>query len=131
MAFLEDALSRAILDAFFLVFNRLGFGFLEAVYVRALVIELERAGHTVEREAPVEITYDGIVIGSYRADLLVDGRLIVEVKTDASFTSGPERQLLNYLRCSDLEVGFLLVFGIKPRFKRLIHTRDRKLAPTK
>ena len=72
----------------------------------------------VQREALIQVGYDGIVLGTYRADLLVEGRLIVEVKTDIGFGGGPERQLRNYLRCSDIEVGILLVFGLKPRFKR-------------
>jgi GxxExxY protein len=65
--------------------------------------------------------------GNYRADLLVDDRLILEVKTDTNPAfSGAERQLRNYLKCSNIEVGLLLVFGLKPRFKRLIRTQDRK-----
>jgi GxxExxY protein len=122
----EEALTRAALDAFYRVYNRLGFGFLESVYVNALTLELRRDGLQVRREAPMAVVYDGVVIGSYRADLLVNDRLILEVKADVSLTAGPERQLLNDLRCSDVEVGILLMFGLKPRFKRLIHTRDRK-----
>jgi GxxExxY protein len=127
----EHDLSRAALDAFYRVYNRLGFGFLESVYVNALAIELERDGHAVRREAPIAVMYDGIAIGNYRADLLLDGKLILEVKADVSFTGAAERQLMNYLRCSDVEVGILLVFGLQPRFKRLMHTRDRKPVTSK
>jgi GxxExxY protein len=122
----ED-LTRAAIAAFYRVYDRLGFGFLESVYVGALVVELERAGYRVQREAPIAVHYDGVAVGNYRADLLVDDRLILEVKTDTNPAfSGAERQLRNYLKCSNIEVGLLLVFGLKPRFKRLIHTQDRK-----
>lgn len=131
MAVFEHDLSRSALDAFYRVYNRLGYGFLESVYVNALALELQRDGHQLQREAPIAVTYDGVVIGNYRADLLLEGKLILEVKADVGFTGGGERQLMNYLRCSDLEVGILLVFGLKPRFKRLIHTRDRKLTQNK
>jgi len=131
LVLIEQALSRAAIDAFYRVYNRLGYGFLESVYVGALVVELQRDGHIVEREVPIEVAYDGVVLGFFRADLLVDRILILEVKADSEFTAGPERQLMNYLRCSELEIGILLVFGMKPRFKRLIHTRDRKLTQNK
>jgi len=127
----EHDLSRAALDAFYRVYNRLGYGFLESVYVNALALELERDGHQLQREAPIAVTYDGVAIGNYRADLLLEGKLILEVKAEVRSTGGAERQLMNYLRCSDLEVGILLIFGLQPRFKRLIHTRDRKLTPNK
>jgi GxxExxY protein len=126
LSFLEEELSRAVIQAFFRVYDRLGYGFLESVYVAALVYELTKAGYTVQREAPVQVVYDGVVLGTYRADILVERRLILEVKTDTGLSAAPERQLRNYLRCSGIEVGILLVFGLKPRFKRLIHTRDRK-----
>src|SRR5262245_41944311 len=116
----DDDFTRPTLDAFFVVFNRLGHGFLERVYVNALTKELRRAGLDVENEVPVDVIYDGDCIGHYRCDLIVGGKLIVEVKSDAVVSSGPERQLLNYLRCSRIEVGLLLSFGIAPRFKRLV-----------
>lgn len=127
----EHELTSAALGAFYRVYNKLGYGFLEAVYVNALAVELERSGRRVQRELPIEVMYDGVVVGHYRADIIVDGRLILEVKGDSHLAAGPERQLMNYLRCTELEVGLLLMFGIKPRFKRLIHTRDRKLFTNK
>jgi GxxExxY protein len=124
---IERELIRLILQAFYLVYDRLGYGFAESVYVSALAHELEKLGLQVHREAPVSVGYEGQVFGQFRADLLVEGRIILEVKADISPGFGPQRQLLNYLRCSNLEVGLLLVFGLRPWFKKLIHTRDRKM----
>jgi len=115
-----------VIGRFYTVYTRLGYGLLENPYVGALEIELRRAGHEVAREVPIAARYDGIVVGSYRVDLLVDQQLIVEVKAEPCLTGVHERQLLNYLRCSDVEVGLVLCFGIQPQFKRFIHTRDRK-----
>lgn len=119
-------LTRAALTAFYTIYDQLGYGFLEGVYVAGIAHELQKAGLDVAREAPLEVRYDGVVLGHYRADLLVERKLILEVKTDLGSLGGPERQLRNYLKCSNIEVGLLLVFGLQPRFKRLIHTSDRK-----
>ena len=123
---LEEELTRQAIGAFYAVYNRLGYGFLENLYVAAMVIELERLGLKVVREAPIPATYDGILLGNYRADLLVNDRLIIEVKAASGASGVHERQLRNYLRCSDLEVGLLLVFGIKPEFRRVVHSQAFK-----
>jgi GxxExxY protein len=94
--------------------------------VGGLLIELKRRGLHVEREVPVPVEYDGEIIGTYRADLLVENRLVIEVKAEIALTGVHERQLRNYLRCTKLELGLLFVFGVKPEFKRLISTREFK-----
>jgi GxxExxY protein len=81
-----------VLGAFYAAYNKLGYGFLENVYVGAMVVELERRGHRVEREVPIPVEYDGIIIGTYRADLLVDNQLILEVKAEAAATGVHERR---------------------------------------
>lgn len=127
MVLIDEVLTRSAIGAFYATYNKLGYGFLENVYIGALVIELQRRGHRVEREVPVAVLYDdGTVIGTYRVDLLVDDRLIIEVKAEAAATGVHERQLRNYLRCTKLEIGLLFVFGIKPEFKRHLHTNDQK-----
>jgi GxxExxY protein len=128
---IEHELIGSAVDAFCRAYDRLGYGFAESVYLNALMYELESAGLNVQSQMPVSVGYDGRTFGVFRADLLVEGRLIVEVKADISPGFGPQRQLLNYLRCSHIEVGLLLVFGIRPWFKKLIHTRDRKLGVKK
>jgi GxxExxY protein len=123
---IDEGLTRSAIGAFYAVYNKLGYGFLEQVYVGGLVIELKRRGLHVEREVPTPVEYDGIVVGTYKVDVLVEHRLIIEVKAEAALTGVHERQLRNYLRCSQLELGLLFVFGIKPEFKRLISTREFK-----
>jgi GxxExxY protein len=123
---IEEALTGSAIGAFYAVYNKLGYGFLENVYVGGLVIELQRRGHRVQREVPIAVEYDGVVVGTYKVDLLVDDRLVIEVKAEAALNGVHERQLRNYLRCTKLEIGLLLVFGVKPEFKRHIHTNDFK-----
>ena len=93
---------------------------------RRIVIELEKRGHRVEREVPIAVYYEGVIIGSFRADLVVDNKLIVEVKAEPMLTGLHERQLRNYLAGSAYEVALLLGYGPKPEHRRVIHTRDRK-----
>jgi GxxExxY protein len=126
MILIEEALTRSVLGGFYDSYNKLSYGFLENVCVGALVIELERRGHRVAREVPIAVYYDGIIIGSFRADLVVDNKLIVEVKAEPALTGIHERQLRNYLTGSVYEVGLLLGYGPKPEHRRVIHTRDRK-----
>jgi GxxExxY protein len=123
---IEGALSKEALTAFHVVYRDLGFGFLESAYRNALAVELRYRGLTVEREVLTELVYRGVNIGKYRMDLLVNHRLLIEVKAINSLTEVDERQLLNYLRCSRVEVGFLFNFGPKPQFRRKIFTNDHK-----
>src|SRR6185436_8424248 len=108
--------------------DQLGHGFLESVYRRALAIELRSLGLAVVEEAALEVWYRGTKIGRFRADLLVEKRVIVEIKTGRAFSDPDRKQLLNYLRASDIEVGLLLLFGPTPVFKRLVFENSRKRA---
>ena len=126
---IDEGLTRSAIGAFYATYNKLGYGFLEPVYVGGLAIELGRRGHRVQREFAVPVLYDGVIVGSYRIDILVDDRLVIEVKAEAALTGVHERQLRNYLRCTNLEVGLILVFGVKPEFKRHIHTNNFKDHP--
>ena len=123
---LHEETTRSVIGGFLDSYNRLGYGFLENVCVGALMIELERRGHRVEREVPIPVHYEGIIVGTFRADLVVDGRIVVEVKAEAALTGVHQRQLRNYLAGSEYEVGIVVVYGIEPQFKRFIHTNDRK-----
>lgn len=126
---IEEDLTRSVLGAFYDSYNKLGYGFLENVCVGALVIELQKRAHRVEREVPIAVYYEGVIIGSFRADLVVDNKLIVEVKAEPTLTGVHERQLRNYLAGSVYEVGLLVGYGPKPQHRRVIHTRDRKILP--
>ena len=116
---LHADVTQAIIDAFFAVYNKLGFGFLENVYVGALILELRRRGHSVAREVLVPVFYDGVVVARYRMDLIVDECLVVEVKSTELLNPNDQRQLLNYLRATPLEVGLLLHFGPRPKVYRV------------
>ena len=126
MGLLFEELTRSAIGCFYSVYNKLGYGFLENVYVGALEVELKNARHIVAREVPVAVTYENIIVGSYRTDLLIDRQLVIEVKAEPSIKGVHERQLRNYLRCSDIEIGLVLCFGIKPEFRRFVHSKKFK-----
>lgn len=112
----EDPLTRKVIGAAFAVSRALGHGFLETVYKNALRVELVAAGSTVTTEKAFPVSYRGEQVGTYIADLLVDDRLIVEVKTVESLGAAHSAQLLNYLKASGIGLGLLLNFG-KPRIE--------------
>jgi len=118
-----------IIKAFYTVYNTLGYGFLEKVYVSALMVELQKLGLEVICQAPIHVYYSGQVVGEYFADLLVANRVIVEVKSAQMFTIAYEAQLLNYLKATPYEVGLLLNFGPKPQVKRKAFDNNRKGTP--
>jgi GxxExxY protein len=115
-----------VINGFHVTYDRLGFGFLESIYRRAMAIELRAFGLQVVEEAPIDVWYAGTKIGRFRADLLVENQVIVEIKTGRALGDADRKQLLNYLRASDVEVGLLLLFGPKPFFERLVLTNSRK-----
>lgn len=119
----DGDLTGAIIGAFYCVHTHLGGGFLEAVYANALTVVLRDAGLQVEREVPFEIVFRGRVVGRYRADLVVEARVIVEVKAGRALEPAHAAQLLNYLRASGLATGLLLHFGASAQFKRVVSTK--------
>jgi GxxExxY protein len=120
----EEALTRRIIGAFYDVYNALGYGFLESVYKTALEREIADRGLRVVREAGAEVRYKGTVVGVFRADLLVESRVVVELKACRKLEPAHPAQVMNYLRATDLEVGLLLHFGPRPAFQRFIATND-------
>ncbi len=117
---LQKELTSKILNAFFHVYNQLGYGFLEKVYENALAHELRKRGHTVTQQMSIAVYYDGVQVGEYFADLLVDRLVIVELKAAESISKQHQTQLMNYLKATQIEVGLLLNFGPKPEFRRLV-----------
>ncbi len=117
---LQKELTSKILNAFFHVYNQLGYGFLERVYENALAHELRKRGHTVTQQMSIAVYYDGVQVGEYFADLLVDRLVIVELKAAESISKQHQTQLMNYLKATQIEVGLLLNFGPKPEFRRLV-----------
>ena len=126
MPLLHGGLTKQIVACFYQVHFELGTGFPEAVYSRAMDIALSEVGLDVQREVPLNVKFRGRVVGEFRADTVVNSRVILEYKTSTRAIEVAEGQLLNYLRCTDMEVGLLLKFFEKPAFKRCFLTNDRK-----
>jgi GxxExxY protein len=114
----HDDLTRAIIGVFFEVYNELGFGFLESVYREAMSIALRTLGLQVYKEFRLSARFRGQIVGDFKADLIVNGLIIVELKGARALEPVHEAQLLNYLRASVLEIGLLLNFGPKPQLRR-------------
>ena len=121
-----EEITQKVIGAFYKVFDELGCGFLERVYIGALKIELDKLGLKSVRELPVGVRYDSVVVGEYKVDLLVEERVLVEVKAIRELSEADERQLLNYLRCTNKEVGLLLNFGSNPEIKRKVYDNGLK-----
>jgi GxxExxY protein len=119
-ALIEETLTRSIIGAFFTVYNELGFGFLEHLYLTALERELRDRGHHVAREFSVRVMYEGVQLGMQRLDMVVDDLVVVEAKSTHDLPDIAMRQLQNYLRCTNYELGLLLHFGPKPQFRRAL-----------
>jgi GxxExxY protein len=126
---IEESLTRSVIGAFFEVYNTLGFGFLEHLYVMALERELKARGHRVAREVWVRVTYKDDELGIQRIDMIVDDKLVVETKASSKLHESATRQLYNYLRATNLEVGLLLHFGTKASFHRQICRNTRSNPP--
>lgn len=118
-------ITEKIIKAFYKVYNTLGFGFLEKVYENAMFIELRNMGLFVEKQRRVKVFYEEQEVGDYFADLIVDEKVIIELKAAESLCEEHEFQLINYLKATEIEVGLLLNFGKKPEFKRKIFTNER------
>jgi GxxExxY protein len=113
-------ITKEIIRAYYTVYNCLGYGFLEKVYENAMVLEISKIGLKVERQKQIHVYYDGLIVGDYFADLVVNDKVIVELKAAESLKDEHEAQLINYLKATDIEVGLLLNFGKTPEFKRKI-----------
>jgi GxxExxY protein len=116
----EEGLTRSVIGAFYEVYNTLGFGFLEHLYALALEIELREGGRAVARQVGIPVFYKGRELGYQRLDMIVDEKLVVEIKSTFELHGAAQRQLLGYLQSTRLEVGLLLHFGPKPRFYRVV-----------
>lgn len=116
--YLHSELTGKIIKAFYNVYNELGYGFLEKVYEHSMLIELESFGLECRAQVPINVYYEGEKVGEYYADILVENKVIIELKAAEGIREEHEAQLLNYLRATDVEVGLLLNFGKKPEHKR-------------
>ena len=123
---IQGDLTSQVLEVFFHVYNVLGYGFLEKVYENALLISLKKKGLSPARQVPLSVVFEGEPVGVYFADIIVNEKVIVEIKASETIHTSNEAQLLNYLKATNIEVGLLLNFGKKPQFKRKFFTNNFK-----
>ncbi len=122
----HEEVTEKIIKCFYAVYNELGHGFLESVYEEAMFIALSDLSLTVGRQISVPVWFRGRQIGTFYADLIVEGIVILELKAVRSFDPSHEAQLLHYLRATEIEVGLLLNFGVRPEVKRKVYDNPRK-----
>jgi GxxExxY protein len=115
-----------IINCFYKVYNTLGFGFLEKVYENALYQELKRQGLYCQKQVPITVLYQGVPVGDYYADIIVEDKIILELKAAETLVEEHELQLINYLKATKIEIGLLLNFGKEPQIRRKIFTNDKK-----
>ena len=107
----QDVLTKTVIGCAYAVSNALGCGFLEKVYANALAHEVRKAGLRVEQQKAIQVMYDGVVVGDYVADLVVEGLVLVELKTAKAFDDVHVAQCLNYLKATGQRVCLLFNFG--------------------
>jgi GxxExxY protein len=119
-------LTELILSVFYEVHTDLGYGFLERVYQNALYFAFLDNGLKCRAEIPINVYHNGRMVGEYRADLLIENSVLLELKACETINPAHEAQLINYLKATNIEIGFVLNFGKKAEFSRKIYTNDRK-----
>jgi GxxExxY protein len=119
-------ITNLIIKAYYNAYNKLGFGFLEKVYENSMMIELKKLGLNCEKQVAIKVYYDGLTVGDYYADIIVNNVVIIELKAAESLCEEHEIQLVNYLKATNIEVGLLLNFGKKAEFKRKVLTKEYK-----
>jgi len=127
--FQHGEITQKIIGVFYEVYNELGHGFLESVYEKSLEVALNSMNLKVCRQIEIPVRFRGHKVGDFSADMLVEDCVLLELKAARSLDSSHTAQLLNYLRATDIEVGLLLNFGLKPEFKRLLFDNPRKTIP--
>ena len=118
--YLYTELTREIIGVFYKVYNALGYGFLEKVYHNAMLIELKKLGISFKSEQPIKVYYDDVIVGEYIADIIVENKVIVELKAVLKLNQKHEVQLVNYLKGTGIPVGLLLNFGEEPDQRRRV-----------
>ena len=118
--------TEGVLKVFYAVYNELGSGFLESIYQAAMSKALRQAGFQVIEQAPIPVWFRGEVIGEFRADIVVNGVVLLELKAVETLVDGHRNQLLNYLRATEIEVGLLLNFAEVLQIRRVVYENERK-----
>jgi GxxExxY protein len=124
---LHRPLTEKIIGVFYDVYNELGHGFLESVYSEAMEMALADAGLEVQTQVAVPVWFRGRRIGEYKADFLVEGKILIELKAVRALDASHQAQLMHYLKATSFEVGLLFNFGSpRPEFRRLVFENSRK-----
>ncbi|MBN1632768.1 MAG: GxxExxY protein [Ignavibacteria bacterium] len=129
--YIHQELTEKVIKYYYKIYNTLGFGFLEKVYEKSLILELTKNGIFFEKQKPIKIYYDSEIVGDYIADIIVENKIILEIKATEILKEEHELQLINYLKATQIELGLLLNFGKVPEIRRKIFTNDRKELFTK
>ncbi|MDB5283584.1 MAG: 3 family protein [Bacteroidota bacterium] len=122
----HSEITEKVIEAFYKVYNTLGYGFLEKVYENAMVIELKKMGLDAVAQHPISVFYSEKEVGVYFADLLVEDCVLVELKTAKDIATENEAQLINYLKATKIEIGLLMNFGKTPHFKKRAYSNEFK-----
>jgi len=122
----HEHLTEKIIGVFYDVYNELGYGFLESVYEESLLIALRGVGLEVKSQVPVPVWFRQHKVGEFRADVLVENTVMLELKSTRLLEPSHEAQLLHYLKSTKVEIGLLLNFGVRPQFRRLLFDNERK-----
>jgi GxxExxY protein len=132
MALMYEELTALILQACFEVSNELGAGFLESIYQNATLIALRQKGLKAQPQYPLSVSFRGEMVGSFFADILIEDKVILEIKAVSSLTPEHLAQVINYLKATGIEVGLLVNFG-KPKleYKRLERNKNQSGPPRK
>jgi len=123
---LHHGLTEKIIGTFYDVYNDLGTGFVESVYENALSVALAEVGFKIGRQVPIAVWYRGVRVGEFRADLVVNGVVLLELKVAKAIDFAFEKQILNYLRATNIEVWLILNFGPSPQFRRFVFENPKK-----
>ena len=118
--YLYSDITEKIIKCFYKVYDELGAGFLESVYEKALLIELTNIGLRYESQKAIKVRYKGNVIGNFIADIIVEDKIIIEIKAIEKMIPKHEAQIINYLKATGIELGLLVNFGSELEFKRRI-----------
>ncbi len=121
-------LTDKIIQGFYEVYNELGCGFLEFVYEKSLALVLIKYGLNVKTQENIDVFFRKQLVGEFRADMIINDRVILELKAVRTLLSEHEAQIINYLKATKYEIGLLLNFGSKPQIKRFIFDNERKTA---
>ncbi|QJR36716.1 GxxExxY protein [Gemmatimonas groenlandica] len=121
---LHGEITHDIIGAFYDTYNALGWGYPESIYANAMPIALSKRGMSFEREVSLRVVLEGVVLGEFRADLVIAGKVIVELKACERIIAAHEAQLISYLKASNCHIGLLLNFGPKAELRRIIWTDD-------